>query len=73
MAINGLVHKHSTVGVMDSAGVFIPVDSMAQTMTYNGPGATVDTITATDGTNSWRQTFTYTGANITGISAWIKL
>lgn len=60
----------------DSTGMFpINLDALPQTMTYNGPGGTLDTITVgpdQDG-NYYRQTLTYTGSNVTGVSAWVKL
>lgn len=42
--------------------------------TYNGPAGAIDTITIGpdfDG-NSFRQTFTYSGSNLTNISQWVK-
>lgn len=62
-------------GALDSTGAFFPLDSLPQAMTYGGPGGSVDTITAGPDVNgsSYRQTLTYTGSNVTGISAWVKL
>lgn len=59
------------VSVLDSTGALVNIDSMAQTLTYNGDG-TVATIAATNGTNTWTQTFTYTAGVVTGISQWVK-
>lgn len=50
---------------------FIPIDDMPQTLAYNADG-TLNTITATDGTRTWRQTMTYTAGKLTGISGWVK-
>ena len=58
-------------GVVDSTGAYFNPDNLAQTLTYNGDG-TVATIAATDGANTWTQTFTYTSGNLTGISKWVK-
>lgn len=57
--------------VTDSTGASFDPDSLTQNLTYNGDG-TVNTIAATDGTNTWTQTFTYTSGNLTGISKWVK-
>lgn len=60
--------------VVDSTGqyAFVP-DCLPQVMTYNGPSGALDTITVgpdADG-RSYKQTLTYTGSDVTGISAWI--
>lgn len=61
--------------VMDSTGAhsFSP-DSLPQVLTYAGPGGAVDTITVGPDAHgfSYKQTLTYTGSNVTGISAWVK-
>lgn len=61
--------------VNDSTGVYtLNPDALPHVLTYNGPGGAVDTITVTDTLgNQFRQTLTYTGSNVTGISAWVKL
>jgi hypothetical protein len=59
------------LAVRDSTGGVINPDNYAQTLTYNGDG-TVATISFTDGTNTWTQTFTYTSGKVSGISAWVK-
>ena len=46
-------------------------DTLAQTLGYDASG-NLKTITATDGTNTWVQTYTYAGGLLTGISAWVK-
>lgn len=56
--------------VQDSTGAYIDPDSMTQTLAYSG--GNLSTITATDGTDSWVQTFTYTDDDLTGISLWVK-
>ena len=62
--------------ITDSTGVFsFDLDALAQTLTYGGPGGALDTVTVGPDSsgNNYRQTFTYSGTNVTGISAWIKL
>lgn len=50
---------------------FIPIDDMPQTIAYNADD-TINYIEATDGADTWRQTFSYTGGKVTGISGWVK-
>lgn len=61
--------------VYDSTGenMFAP-DSLAQAYTYNGPGGKIDSVTVgPDGLGFYyTQTYTYTGDNLTGVSAWVK-
>ena len=67
VALTGLVY--------DSTGAYLlHPDSLAQVLTYNGPSGAVDTITVGPDLlgNSYKQTFAYTGSNITAISAWVK-
>lgn len=59
----------------DSTGDFsLNPDELPQTMTYNGPSGAVDTITAGPDFQgfSYKQTLTYTGNNVTTVSAWVK-
>jgi hypothetical protein len=60
---------------IDSTGKMMstPVESCALSIAYNADG-TVNTITATDPTNSatYVQTFTYTAGAPTAISGWVK-
>lgn len=61
--------------VLDSTNTYvIHPDSLAQTLTYNGPGGTVDSVTVGPDARGfyYKQTMTYTGANPTGFSAWVK-
>lgn len=61
--------------VIDSTGTWtFDLDDVATTLTYNGPGGVVDTLTVGPDNRgqSYRQTFTYTGTNITAISSWVK-
>lgn len=60
-----------TIGTIDSGGGSINPDDFAQTLTYNGDN-TLATMSFTDGTNTWTQTFTYTTGNLTGVSKWVK-
>lgn len=48
---------------------FIP-DDAPQTLAYNVDD-TLNYIEVTDGTNTWRQTYTYTDGNLAAISGWI--
>ena len=50
------------------------LDSLKMVLTYGGPNGVVDTITAgpDEFGNSYKQTLTYTGSNVTTISAWVK-
>lgn len=45
-------------------------DNLPQVMGYDGTG-NLTTITATNGTNTWVQTLSYTSGNLTGVSAWV--
>lgn len=55
----------------NSVGAALPLnfESLPQTLTY--AGGILQTIVVTNGVNTWTQTFTYTGADLTGISAWV--
>jgi len=55
----------------DSTGNRMPTpDSMQHTIAYSG--GVISTDTATDGTNIWVQTYSYTAGDLTGISKWVK-
>ena len=58
--------------IVASDGIVIPIDSLAQTMTYNAPGGLLDTITVSYAGNTYRQTLAYTGSNVTSMSGWVK-
>lgn len=47
------------------------IERMAQTLAYNADGS-INYIQASDGSTTWRQTFSYTAGQLTGISAWVK-
>lgn len=66
---NGL--KVKLMPVLDSAGVAINPDNYAQTLAYNGDGL-LETVSFTDGVNTWTQTLTYTGGLLTGVSTWVR-
>jgi hypothetical protein len=51
-------------------GVQLPIDSVAQTIAYSGNF--VNTITVAYSGNTYVQTFTNDGTNITAISGWVK-
>lgn len=46
-------------------------DSLAQTLAYDEEG-NLSTVLATDGVNTWVQTYTYANGLLTNISAWVK-
>lgn len=50
---------------------FIPIDDMPQTLAYNVDD-TLNYVEATNGTKTWRQTYTYTDGKLTGISGWVE-
>ena len=58
--------------VIASDGVLLPVDSLAQTLTYGGPGGVQDTTSVVHNEITYKQTKTFTALNVTGISGWIK-
>lgn len=51
---------------------YFETDNATHTYTYNGPNGAIDTDTVTNGANSWKKTYTYTGSNMTGESGWVK-
>ena len=58
----------STVQAND--GAMIPLDSIPQTFAYSG--SFISTITVVYQTNTYVQTFTNNGTNITNISGWVN-
>lgn len=64
----------STIFPQDTNGNFleqtpIPLDSLPQTFTYDGDF--IETCTITYNNNTYVQTFTNNGTNITSISGWV--
>jgi hypothetical protein len=57
--------------VTDSTGALFNPDACSHVYAYNASGL-VTTDTATDGTATWVKTYSYTGANLTGETAWVK-
>lgn len=55
---------------LDTDGEPVPVYK-SQAFAYDGSN-NVQTITVTDGVDSWVRTFTYTDGNQTGDSGWVK-
>lgn len=57
----------------DSTGGFLPWDfnSRPRSFTYDGNG-NMQTEVVTKGANTWTRTYTYSGLNLTNISAWVK-
>jgi hypothetical protein len=68
--------RTSSGTLVDSTGAFyFNPGILPKTMTYNGPGGVLDTTTygPDSNGNSFKQTNTFTGANITSVSAWVKV
>jgi hypothetical protein len=57
--------------VADSTGALFNPDACSHVYAYNASGL-VTTDTATDGTATWVKTYSYTGANLTGETKWVK-
>ena len=70
-------NPNDSQGVLRVADVWpIPDDpafNYSLVLTRAGPGGAVDTITRTLQGISWVRTFTYTGNNLTSVSAWTRL
>jgi hypothetical protein len=52
-------------------GVVLPIGELAQALAYDGSN-NLQTITVTYLGHTYVQTFTMTGTNLTGISAWVQ-
>ena len=63
------VHRIADMGTIPDD----PASNYSYVLTFAGPGGKCDTITASKDGVSWRQTLTYTGSNVTGVSAWVRL
>lgn len=59
------------VGAKDSAGNVVFPDDFDKTITYNGDG-TLNTISFTDGVNTWTQTHVWTGGKLTTDPRWVR-
>lgn len=60
--------------VKDSTGIYsFDPASLPATYTYAGPDGKLDTVTVGPDSNgdSFRQTMTFTGSNVTSVSAWV--
>lgn len=70
--VNGELVENSGefASIIASDGSVVPIDQYAHTLTYNTDG-TLATISFTDGTKTFTRTYTYTGGNLTGVSAWV--
>lgn len=56
----------------DSTGAYhFDPDSMPHTYTYDGSG-NIATDSVTDGTNTFKKTYTFTGSQLTSETAWVK-
>lgn len=57
--------------VRGSDGTALDLESWAHSYARNGDG-TMQYDQVTDGTNSWRKTYSYTAGKITSETAWVK-
>ncbi len=57
--------------VLASDNVNLPITSLAKTLTYNGDNNVTSSTVVYNG-STYVQTLTYTGANLTSISGWVK-
>lgn len=69
-ALAAILAKATAAAVVDDEGTAFNPDSLPQTLGY--VDGVLTTVTAIDGDDSWVQTFTYSGGNLTGVSAWVK-
>lgn len=60
----------AVTGPTDSAGIAFELDACAHTYAYTNGLLTTDT--ATDGTNTWVKTYSYTLGNLTGETKWVR-
>jgi hypothetical protein len=58
-------------GVLDTDGHFFPLESIERTFNRDSNG-NITTVVATDGTNSWTQTYNYKNGYVSHISAWVQ-
>jgi len=56
--------------VADDTGVIFDPDACSHVYGFTGGDLTTDT--ATDGVGTWVKTYSYTGANLTGETKWVK-
>lgn len=72
-ALVALVKLLAQVAVgYDSTGGALPYNFNSLPVTNTYSAGVIQTTARTNGTNTWTQTFTYTGSDLTGISAWVK-
>ena len=57
--------------LLDDTGQAISPDNYTQAFTYNADG-TVATVSFTDGSNTWTQTYTYSAGRVASISNWVR-
>lgn len=58
-------------GATGSDGELLDLDSLAQTLDYNGDG-TLNYVEVTQSAKTYRQTMGYSGGNLVSVSAWVK-
>jgi hypothetical protein len=49
-----------------------PASNYSVVLTRGGPSGAVDTIAMTKDGVTWTKTLTYTGADLTGVSVWVR-
>lgn len=71
-ADGALIAAGGGAATVDSTGAALPndFDSLPLTMTYSA--GVLQTAIRTKAPNTWTQTYTYTGSNLTAVSAWVK-
>lgn len=67
----GSIPVYYGYNVIASDGIGLPLDSLAQSMGYNGSGQLV-TISVVYLGNTYIQTYSYTSGNLTGVSLFVK-
>lgn len=66
---NGAIHVVQSA--TDTSGSYqVDPDNWAKTLSYTANVLQYEEIT--DGTNTFRRTYTYTGTDLTGITGWVK-
>lgn len=71
--LKGIVFTMRQNNGTDTTGEFLPdnFQSLAQTMLYTVENK-LESTSRTDGINTWTQTLTYEGDNLTSVSGWMK-
>ena len=70
-AFQGAPTAQAVSAVIASDGAMVPVESLAQTLAYDGSG-NLSTVTVAWQGNTYVQTLTYTSSKLTGVTVWVK-